>query len=389
MTPANASVPHLERPAVSAAPPLSERRQRVLVVHADDERRDALVRIVVQEGWESLDVADAEEVLRLAAEYDPDLILMDVNLPEISGYEVCGELRSNDLQGHTPVLLLADPPVSEQDVARGLLAGADDFITAPDRLLELRARMRVQLRNKRFRDALARVRSERDHLRRDASIDPLTGVLNRRTLERVIDEAFQKGERFALLFADVDHFKRVNDQHGHDAGDRVLKLVADWLKAGIRPGDHCGRYGGEEFVLVVAGAGRESARLVAERHRRAIECLDPGPGAPDRVTISIGVAVYDPRRPSDAGALLQEADAALYEAKRAGRNCVVMATGSSPSSSRRFHTTDPPLTTDLNTLRALRTSMEPPVTISELPTHTAPSPTFPDFGPAATAGYRR
>ncbi len=386
---ANVPVEVSERPVALSAVPLSERRQRVLVVHADYERREALCELVRQEGWECLDVADAEEVLRLATEYDPDLILMDVNLPEVSGYEVCGELRSNDLQGHTPILLLADPPVSEEDVARGLLAGADDFITDPHRLLELRARMRVQLRNKRFRDALARVRTERDHLRRDAAIDPLTGVLNRRTLERVIDETFQKGERFALLFADVDHFKRVNDDYGHDAGDRVLRLVADWLRAGIRPGDHCGRYGGEEFVLVVAGAGRESARLVAERHRRAIEELDPGPSAPPRVTISIGVAVYDPRRPSDAAALLQQADMALYDAKRAGRNCVVMASGAEPPSGRRFHTLDPPLGPDLTTLRALRASIDPPVTISELPTHTAPSPTFPDFGPAASGGYRR
>ena len=384
MSTANVQVPEPHRllPVSSTTPPLSERDQRVLIVHGDDSQRLGLVDIAADEGWDCMDVSDADEVPRLVAEYEPDLILMATDLPDVSGYEVCGELRASDLQGHTPIILMGEPPVDEDAVARGLLAGADDFITDPSRLVELRARVRVQLRNKRYRDALVRVRSERDHLRRDASTDPLTGTLNRRSLERVIHEAFDSGQRFAVLFVDVDHFKAVNDEFGHDIGDQVLRVVAEWLKAGIRPGDHCGRYGGEEFLLIVAGAGRESARLVAERHRQAIEALTAEhTGGPERVTISIGVSVFDPRRADQtAESMLRDADAALYEAKRAGRNRVAMTASDLPVSSRRPPRRDTPPSSPgaRQTVERLHANVVPRVAISDAPATTAASPVLSD-----------
>ncbi|MBM4362357.1 MAG: diguanylate cyclase [Deltaproteobacteria bacterium] len=309
--------------STTSAPPLTEVRPRVLVVLEDVTERAGVHELLTAEGHEVISVGDSDEIFRLSAEFEPDVILVGVELPSASGFEVCGELRASDLQHQTPIVI-AGPGLDEDLVSRALFAGADDFVVAA-RPLELRARIRVQLRNKRYRDALARVRSERDSLRRDLRVDSLTGVLNRRSVEASIRTHFDSRERFAILFADIDHFKLVNDRFGHDVGDTVLKAVAEMLKEGIRPGDAVGRFGGEEFVLVISGAGPESARLVGERHRRTINSLDFSGVGPPRVTISVGVAVYEPESPdASPEELVKRADVALYRAKNEGRNRVIM-----------------------------------------------------------------
>ncbi len=309
---------------LSTNPPIAERAGRILVVDPDSDRRAMVRAMLDSEGYEAVYLADGDEVLRMTSEYEPDLILLAVELPAGSGLELCGELRASDPRRHYPVLLLGDDG-EEHSVARGLLAGADDFMSHPIRPVELRARIRVQLRNKRFYDALERLRDERDSLRRDAQIDPLTNVLNRRSLEQTVRQRCQLRERFGVLFLDLDHFKQVNDRFGHDSGDRVLIAVANVIKAGLRPGDIIGRYGGEEFVAIVAGAGPESARLVAERLRQAVEEMVPPSPGPSRVTISIGCTVFDPRQLEETPQeLVHRADLALYAAKRNGRNRVVM-----------------------------------------------------------------
>jgi two-component system cell cycle response regulator len=316
--------PNPEMLRLSTNPPIAERAGRILVVDPDEARRVLIREMLDSEGYEAVYLHDSDEVLRLTSEYEPDLILLAVELPSGTGLELCGELRASDPRRHYPVLLLGDDS-EEHSVARGLLAGADDFMSAPIRPVELRARIRVQLRNKRFYDALERLRDERDSLRRDAQIDPLTNVLNRRSLEASVRQRCQARERFGVLFMDLDHFKQVNDRFGHESGDRVLISVAAVIKSGLRPGDIVGRYGGEEFVAIVAGAGPESARLVAERLRQAVEEMHPPTPGPNRVTISIGTTVYDPRQLEETPQeLVHRADLALYAAKRGGRNRVVM-----------------------------------------------------------------
>jgi len=276
------------------------------------------------DGYECVFLPDGDELLRVTAEYQPDLILLAADLPGVSGLELVGDLRAMDPRLHYPVILIGTH-ASEDEVARGLLAGADDFIADAERVQELRARIRVQLRNKRFYDALERVRNERDNLRRDSQTDPLTGLLNRRSLQSEISSRCQARERFGLLFMDLDHFKSVNDRYGHDMGDRVLVAISSVLRQALRPGDVVGRYGGEEFVSIVAGAGPESARLVAERLRRAVEAMLPPKGGPTKLTISIGTTVFDPRQSDETmHELVHRADMALYAAKRTGRNRVVL-----------------------------------------------------------------
>jgi two-component system cell cycle response regulator len=311
-------------PTNSTAPPVAEQRPRVLVIFDDESGRRELDELLRLEGYETIAVGDTDEVFRLAAEFEPDIIVVDVDLPSNGGFEICGELRASDLQHQTPLVLVGTTN-DEDTIARALFSGADDYVV-PARKLEVRARIRVQLRNKRYRDALSRVRSERDSLRRDLRVDSLTGVLNRRSLEAAVRTHFDSRERFAVLFGDIDHFKFVNDRFGHDVGDTVLKAVAEMLKQGIRPGDAVGRYGGEEFVMLVTGAGPESARLVAERHRKTIESLDFSGVGPDRVTMSIGVAVYEPDSADESPEeLMRRADLALYRAKNDGRNRVAMS----------------------------------------------------------------
>lgn len=296
----------------------------MLVVEPETERRNMLRELLEVEGYDCVFLPDGDEMLRLTAEYEPDLILLAADLPSMSGLELVGDLRAMDPRMHYPVILLGTA-ADEDEVARGLLAGADDFVPDPERQQELRARIRVQLRNKRFYDALERVRNERDNLRRDSQTDPLTGLLNRRSLQAEILSRCQAGERFGVLFMDLDHFKSVNDRFGHEMGDRVLVAVAAVLKTALRPGDLVGRYGGEEFVGVVAGAGPESARLVAERLRRSIELMLPPKGGPTKLTISVGTTVFDPRQGDERMEdLLHRADMALYAAKRTGRNRVVL-----------------------------------------------------------------
>lgn len=309
---------------LSSSPPIAERAGRVLVVEPEQERRVTLRGLLELEGYDSVFLPDGDELLRLTAEYEPDLILLAADLPSVSGLELVGDLRAMDPRVHYPVILLGTV-ADEQDVARGLLAGADDFVSDVERQQELRARIRVQLRNKRFYDALERVRNERDNLRRDSQTDPLTGLLNRRSLQVEVSARCGAREGFGVLFMDLDHFKSVNDRFGHEMGDRVLVAVAAVLKAALRPGDVVGRYGGEEFVAVVAGAGPESARLVAERLRRAIEVMLPPKGGPAKLTLSIGTTVFDPRQADErTEELLHRADMALYAAKRGGRNRVVL-----------------------------------------------------------------
>ena len=309
---------------LSSSPPIAERAGRVLVVEPETARRLELRSLLEHEGYDCVFLPDGDELLRLTAEYEPDLILLAADLPGGSGLELVGDLRAMDPRVHFPVILLGTA-AGEEEVARGLLAGADDFVPDPERQQELRARIRVQLRNKRFYDALERVRNERDNLRRDSQTDPLTGLLNRRSLQAEVTARCEAKERFGVLFMDLDHFKSVNDRFGHEMGDRVLVAVASVLKTALRPGDVVGRYGGEEFVAVVAGAGPESARLVAERLRRAIEAMLPPKGGPTKLTLSIGTTVYDPRQSDErTEELLHRADMALYAAKRTGRNRVVL-----------------------------------------------------------------
>ena len=233
--------------------------------------------------------------------------------------EICRAIRASSAGRTLPIILALAGQVDEHDVDRGLDAGADDVISGA-RPVELQARARVQLRNKQVRDRLHRVRAERDTYHVESKVDPLTGLCNRRTFEARLAQAHESGAPYALLFVDVDRFKSINDGHGHDVGDNVLRALAQCLYRNKRREDTVARWGGEEFVVLLRDANAKEALAQAEVHRRGVESLAVLPFRTGQITVSVGVATR--RANDDRTAVCRRADAALYEAKRAGRNRV-------------------------------------------------------------------
>ncbi len=300
----------------------------MLVCSSCEDVTRILARLCHAERLEVRLVSHPDGLVRHALAWEPDLVLLDEQMPEVSGLELCGELRASEGLQHTPLMLVSRAAPEPDRVAAGLFAGADDCSSVHELWHpELRARIRVQLRNRRYRNAISRLRQERNLLRTRASTDSLTGALGRRALEEAVQAEHLAANPFAVLFVDVDHFKQVNDTYGHQTGDVVLRKVATALQEGRRDSDLCGRYGGEEFVIVLKRVNATLAVRAAERHRQRIRSLNfTVDGGPPMVTVSVGVAAFDPQCPDETPyLLLRRADIALYEAKRTGRDRVVLA----------------------------------------------------------------
>ncbi len=267
-----------------------------------------------------------QDALFRAAEGDFDMVVVGLNLANFDALRLCSQLRSLERTRALPILLIADPEERPR-ILRGLDLGVNDYILRPIDRNELVARVRTQLRRKRYADTL------RDNVQAAfelAIVDALTGLHNRRYLEThlssALDQAAHMGRPLSLMILDVDHFKSVNDTFGHDAGDEVLKGLAQRIRRVMRGADLVCRLGGEEFVIVMPDTSLAIAGKVAERVRAAVQVeqftIDAN-GRSIPVTISIGLA----ERGSDANpdALLRRADKALYNSKTAGRNRVTAA----------------------------------------------------------------
>jgi len=260
--------------------------------------------------------------LRLAREAPPDLILLDTEMPGMSGFETCQALKADPALGDTPVIFVTSHSEAAFQVS-GFELGAADFITKPVSAPLLLARVKTQLR----------VKHMSDELRRIATIDALTGIANRRRFDESLEQEWRRGQRtnepLALLMIDVDHFKLFNDRYGHPAGDVCLCRVAKALEqASLRPGDQVARYGGEEFTVLLPQTPRRGAEHVARGILDAVKTLgiahDTSSTAA-HVTVSVGIgchdALPDDRRVRRTSAeLVNAADRALYAAKRAGRD---------------------------------------------------------------------
>ena len=279
---------------------MPEAAPRVLIVDDSPERSAVVAAALRRDGYEVRSLPSVEGVIDALEAFEPDLAVL-ASSDAIDGVALCGELRAREAGKHTPVILVGHDR-SEDDIAHALLAGADDYISSPERTVELSARVRVQLRTKRMLDALTRLRAERDNFRREATHDPLTGLLNRRALEDAVTLCVARGEPCTVLFLDIDHFKSINDTFGHAIGDVVLRATAQRMIQAVRQHDVCARYGGEEFVLLLSRATEPIAYAVARRHRVNIESMrfDSKTQHPEKVTVSIGVAVFDPAAPDRA-----------------------------------------------------------------------------------------
>ena len=256
------------------------------------------------------------KALTICKDDPPDLVLLDVVMPEMDGHEVCARLKSDEATRNIPVIFVTSRTDAEEET-RGLELGAVDFIAKPVNPAVVRARVKTHLT----------LKAQSDLLRQMVFIDGLTGVANRRCFDERLGTEWRRGARsaspLALLMLDVDHFKRFNDRYGHQAGDECLRRVASAIKGSLlRPGDLVARYGGEEFACILPGTDFEGALAVAagiEQSVRGLQIEHADSDVSDAVTISIGVSASLPDRDRDPARLLALADAQLYRAKRGGR----------------------------------------------------------------------
>jgi diguanylate cyclase (GGDEF)-like protein len=267
-----------------------------------------------------------QEAVQLFAEHKPRLAILDWMMPDRTGLELCRHIRAAAPDSYTYIVLLTG--LSEKkSLIQGLASGADDYLTKPFDDGELLARLEVGLR---VIELHQQIEAKNQLLEQLAHTDALTNMPNRRAVEewatRQISGAARYGFPFWVAVADLDHFKKVNDTHGHEAGDTVLKKFAEILKGHSRKSDICGRLGGEEFLFAVTHTNAENAKMVMERIRKEFEETKFNfEGNSLRVTASFGVAGFAGTQPPDFVHLLGQADAALYSAKRLGRNRVEFA----------------------------------------------------------------
>ena len=311
--------------------PRDNERTRVLIVDDHEDNIELLRARLDSWGFATESAADGEEALRLIEASPPDLILLDVMMPKIDGMEVARRVKGNRALPFIPIIMQTALDATENKV-EGLEAGADDYITKPIDFAELKARLNSMLRIKRLQDALEererQLLEANERLRYMSQTDALTGLDNRRHLEERIDEMFEHARRlnepFSCVMCDLDRFKSVNDTYGHQAGDAVLKQFARILRNEVREIDRVGRYGGEEFMLLLPGTVLDAAVTFAERVRKEVEghtfTFD---GTQICRTASFGVSAWPHPRIGNCDVLVRAADDALYVAKETGRNRVV------------------------------------------------------------------
>ena len=300
---------------------------RVLVVDDDPVYRKLVSSTLRGWGYEVTCMEHGNLALdHLATAGAPRLVLLDWMMPGLSGLDVCKRIRAHPGAPYTYILLLTARR-SMEEIVEGLDAGADDYLTKPFHPAELRARLRAAQRLLDLHEKLLVSHQQMELL---ATHDPLTHLWNRRAiLQRLSSEAaraMREAASLAILIIDVDHFKDVNDRRGHFAGDRVLCEIARRMAASLRPYDHLGRFGGEEFLIVLAAGTSDTAFVVAERVRAAVAAspISAG-GAAIPVSVSVGIAASIPGTAISTESLLHAADTALYRAKREGRNRVCTA----------------------------------------------------------------
>ena len=295
---------------------------RVLIAEDDAASRLTLESWFRRWNYEVVSCRDGSEAWQQLSGIDaPPLIVLDWMMPGVDGVELCKRIRARTDVPYAYVIMVSGR-ARRVDIVDGLEAGADDYVTKPIDLHELQARVRTA---RRILDLHAALYAAGEELRIQATRDPLTGLLNHGESLVVLSRELERGQResrpTAVIMADVDHFKEINDLHGHAVGDIVLKETASRLAGALRPYDSIGRYGGEEFLIVLSGAAGDTAFQLGERLRQCIaERPVPVADAQIGITISVGVATQQLSQPIDAGLLIRAADAALYRAKRGGRN---------------------------------------------------------------------
>lgn len=304
---------------------------RILIVDDHEDNVELLRARLEAWGYTADSAGDGDEALKKIEESPPDLVLLDVMMPKMDGIEVARRVKGNPSLPFIPIIMQTALDATENKV-EGLNAGADDYITKPIDFAELKARLTSMLRIKRLQEQLEererQLLEANERLRHMSQTDSLTGLDNRRELEQRLTEMFEHARRlkepFACVMCDLDRFKSVNDTHGHQAGDAVLKQFARILREEVREIDRAGRYGGEEFMLLLPGTVLDAAVTFAERVRKHVETHTfTFENISICRTASFGVSAWPHPRIGNCEGLMRAADDALYVAKETGRNRVV------------------------------------------------------------------
>ena len=297
--------------------PEETHRSKILIVDDNKQNIDVLMDLFKEEYKIAAAITPERALKIIRSDAPPDIILLDILMPDKDGYEVCSELKQDEQTKNIPVIFIT--AVSEvMDETKGFALGAVDYITKPFHPPMVKARVEMQLE----------LKHKQELLEKYAFLDALTEVPNRRRFDEVVDKEWKRAQRsgcpLSLLLVDIDHFKEFNDTYGHGRGDRVLFQIAQSLQAGLqRAGDFVARYGGEEFAVILPYTDQDKARSMATHFIQTVQELGiahaSSPVA-DQVTVSIGVLTAHPHQKISIQSALEEVDKALYRAKNAGRN---------------------------------------------------------------------
>lgn len=292
---------------------------KILIAEDDPIFKAILENNLKKWGYQVVSTSDGGRAWDIINQPDcPNIIVSDWMMPEMDGLELCRKVRAQGASRYVYFIILTAKG-EQEDILQGLEAGADDFLTKPIDYVELKYRIRIGERIINLEKKVLEL----------ARTDSLTGTLNRRAFMEKLDEELERAARkkipLSLLMTDIDHFKRVNDQYGHIAGDQVLKQFVSLMAQIIRPYDFIGRYGGEEFILCLPDCSINQGRDIAERMRSKIETTPMQISQnrpPIHITSSFGISSFNSTDEHNAESLIKKADDALYAAKKDGRNCV-------------------------------------------------------------------
>jgi len=308
------------------SPEQSAQDLKILVADDSAVYRKLVEQTLSDDNHKVIFAKNGREALDLYAKHTPALVITDWTMPDIGGLELCKKIRQ-DFQQHFAHIILLTSNTDKEQVVEGLAGGADDYLTKPFHQGELRARVNVGLR---VVELHRQVQAKNRQLEEMALTDPLTGLANRRAMDIWITHQLSAAARhdFPIWVAicDLDHFKKVNDTYGHEAGDMVLKTFAQILKSNTRQSNICGRHGGEEFLNIITHVERDNSVIAFERIRKQMENQKfTFNNQTFSVTTSMGIAGFRGTRPPAFADLLAQADEALYSAKHKGRNRIEYA----------------------------------------------------------------
>ncbi len=300
-------------------------RPRILIVDDDAPMLRLVTDTLAGQGYDIETASDGVRAVEIVRAAPPDLLILDVMMPKMNGLEVCRIVKSFADDTFIPIILVTVKGDIDSKVM-GLKLGADDYLAKPYNPLELRARVSSMLRIKTLQD---RINSKRRELEALSVTDDLTGLHNHRAMQQRLKDEFLRSQRYndpmSILMIDIDHFKEVNDEHGHLFGDMVLSELSKTLADALRDTDFIARYGGEEFLVILPQTHFSGCLPVAERIWRSAGDSRFSDGKNTaKLTISVGVAFFPNKNINDVEHLLEAADRALYQAKQQGRNRICL-----------------------------------------------------------------